>query len=204
MAPRVAHYSRVYVNGTPLCFLSSSPTAAAAASLQTPPFVLLLFFSVFSSPHQAPGLSWRSWLQPWAAGRVWQGRRTASPPPCRGSWRGSSWRRSWSVRGVETGNGAAGGDFLFCFNNPKMICECLLSSVLHRLGLHSPLVPKERTVIRTVTVSPYRYRLTFTSSSVSIRHRTTSSLALLQSDVKVPLRWFKPPTYKSFTIDRYF
>lgn len=49
MAPRVAHYSLVYVNGTPLCFPSSSPTAAAAASLQALPFVLG-FFLFFPPP----------------------------------------------------------------------------------------------------------------------------------------------------------
>lgn len=87
----------------------SPPPPTGWASLRTLPLVLF--------PHQAPGSSWRSWSQPWAAGRVWRGPRTASPPPCRGSWRGSFWRHSLSVRGVETGNGAVclcGFSSLFC------------------------------------------------------------------------------------------
>ena len=87
----------------------SPPPPTGWASLRT---LLLVLF-----PHQAPGSSWRSWSQPWAAGRVWRVPRTASPPPCRGSWRGSFWRHSLSVRGVETGNGAAclrGFSSLFC------------------------------------------------------------------------------------------
>lgn len=44
---------------------------------------------------------------------------------------------------------------LFLDINPY--CKCLLLAVLHRWWLHSPLVPQDPLVIRTVTVSLYRY-----------------------------------------------
>lgn len=50
---------------------------------------------------------------------------------------------------------------VFCqsrgFFGGKKSTACLSSTVLHRQGPHSPLVPNDPPVIRTVTVCPYRY-----------------------------------------------